>query len=258
MCFVGVDIGSRTTKAVLLQDNKIASFSIRPTGFDMEGIAEKVVNEVLQKANLSFKDVKKTVATGYGRITIDFADKQVTEILCHAKGAYKLFPSVRTVIDIGGQDSKGIKLNADGEVINFVINDKCAAGTGRFLELSAQALEVKLDKMGPLGLQAKSKAHISSICAVFAESEIISLLAHKVPKPDILAGIFDAISSRIIGMVRGIGLEPDFMLSGGVAWNIGVVRALEEQLNCKFLVPEQPEITGALGAALFAKDLQNH
>ena len=198
--------------------------------------------------------IGRVVATGYGRIAVPFASKKVTEITCHARGAYHLFPQTRTVIDIGGQDSKVIRLGKDGRVVDFVMNDKCAAGTGRFLEVMARALEVSLEDMGRLSDLARERLTISSMCTVFAESEVVSLIAEGHPKEDIIRGLHDAVSERVAGMAERVGLENGVTMTGGVAKNAGVVRSLEERLGVKISRPEEPQIVGALGAALIAAD----
>ncbi|HNT43359.1 MAG TPA: acyl-CoA dehydratase activase, partial [Syntrophorhabdaceae bacterium] len=191
---------------------------------------------------------------GYGRINVPFADRQITEITCHAKGLHSLLPSVKTVVDIGGQDSKGIKIE-NGKVMNFVMNDKCAAGTGRFLEIIADSLGVPLEKIGELSLTAQKIAPVSSTCTVFAEQEIISRLAGGEPIANLMAGIHDAVATRVYSLVKKLNVEPDIAVTGGGAKNIGLVRALESKFGQKLLVPPEPLITGALGAALMGKDI---
>jgi predicted CoA-substrate-specific enzyme activase len=194
------------------------------------------------------------VATGYGRINVPFADKQITEISCHARGVAYLLPEARTVIDIGGQDSKGIKLK-EGRAVDFVMNDKCAAGTGRFLEVTAEGLGVKLEDMGKLSLTAKNKVEIGSTCTVFAAQEVVAKLVEGVPLPDIIAGLHEAIAARIYSMVRRLKIEREVALTGGGAKNIGLVKALEARLGFPVLVPPEPLLTGAIGAALLGKDI---
>jgi predicted CoA-substrate-specific enzyme activase len=254
MYVAGIDIGALTAKSVILKDGKVLAFTVIPSGSDSRETAQKVMDATLSKAGLCLKNVDFTVATGYGRISVPFADLQVTEISCHAKGAYSLFPTAKTVIDIGGQDSKAIKLGENGKVVDFAMNDRCAAGTGRFLEVMAKALEVKLEDMGDLSLQSKNRAKISSICTVFAESEVISQISRGTPKVDIIAGIHDAIASRVFGMASRVKIEKDLVMTGGVAKNKGVIKALEEKVGFKILVPEEPQIVGALGAAIIAQE----
>ncbi|MBP1749899.1 MAG: 2-hydroxyglutaryl-CoA dehydratase [Deltaproteobacteria bacterium] len=251
--FAGVDIGSTMTKVVIVSD-KIEASLIGPTGPEHRKLANRVMEEALNKARLSFDDLTYIVATGYGRINVPFADRQITEITCHAKGLQSLLPSVKTVIDVGGQDSKGIKIQ-NGKVMNFVMNDKCAAGTGRFLEIIADSLGVPLDKIGEISLTAERIAPVSSTCTVFAEAEIISRLATGESIANLLAGIHDAVATRIAALVRKLNVEPDIAVTGGGAKNIGLVKALGSKFGRELLVPPEPLITGALGAALMGKDI---
>lgn len=253
MYFAGLDIGSTMTKVVIVDENILASI-IGPTGAEHRRLANRVMEEALAQAKLSFDDITYVVATGYGRINVPFADRQITEISCHAKGINSLFPTARTVIDIGGQDCKGIRLSG-GKVTNFVMNDKCAAGTGRFLEVIAEALQVPLEEMGELSLKAKGRVKISSTCTVFAEQEVVSHLAEGASRADIVAGLHDAIASRVYNMVERIGIERDVVVTGGGAKNVGLVRALEDKLGESVLVPPEPLLTGALGAALLGREL---
>jgi len=255
MYFAGIDIGSTMTKVVITNDVSIVASVIGPTGAEHRSLAHRVIIEALSKAGISFNQINFLVATGYGRINVPFADRQITEISCHAKGINSLFPLAKTVIDIGGQDCKGIKLNSKGEVTDFVMNDKCAAGTGRFLEVIAHAMGIKLEEIGKLSLQASAKAKISNTCTVFAEQEIVTKLAEGVPIADIIAGLIEAIAARIVYMVKGLVIEEDIVITGGGAMNLGLVRALEEMLQKSVHVPTEPLLTGALGAALAGKDL---
>ncbi len=251
--FAGVDIGSTMTKVVIMNRAILASV-IGPTGPEHRKLANRVMEEALAKARLSFDDITYVVATGYGRISVPFADRQITEISCHARGVSHLLPEARTVIDIGGQDSKAIKLS-NGRAVDFVMNDRCAAGTGRFLETTAEGLGVKLDDMGRLSLEAKNRVEISSTCTVFAAQEVVAQLAAGVPLADIIAGLHEAIASRIYGMARRLKIEREVALTGGGAKNIGLVRALEAKLGYPVLVPPEPLLTGAIGAALLGKDI---
>ena len=251
--FTGVDIGSTMTKVVIMNQTTLASV-IGPTGPEHRKLANRVMEEALAKAKLAFEDITYVVATGYGRINVPFADKQITEISCHARGVAHLLPEVRTVIDIGGQDSKGIKLK-EGRAVDFVMNDKCAAGTGRFLEVTAEELGVSLEDMGRLSLEAKNKVEISSICTVFAAQEVVAKLSEGVALPDIIAGLHEAIAIRIYGMVRRLKIEREVALTGGGAKNIGLVKALEAKLGFPVLVPPEPLLTGAIGAALMGRDI---
>lgn len=251
--FAGVDIGSTMTKVVIVSD-RIEVSLIGPTGPEHRKLANRVMEEALNKARLTFEDLTYIVATGYGRINVPFADRQITEITCHAKGLHSLLPSVKTVVDIGGQDSKGIKI-VNGKVMNFVMNDKCAAGTGRFLEIIADSLGVPLEKIGEISLTAEKIAAVSSTCTVFAEQEIISRLASGEPVANLLAGIHDAVATRVYSLVKKLNVEADIAVTGGGAKNIGLVKALESKFGQALLVPPEPLITGALGAALMGKDI---
>jgi predicted CoA-substrate-specific enzyme activase len=249
----GVDIGSTMTK-VVIHNGAILAAMIGPTGPEHRRAAYKVMQEALAEAKISLNDLTYVVATGYGRLNVPFADKQITEITCHARGAGSIFPNARTVIDIGGQDSKGIRID-NGKVINFVMNDKCAAGTGRFLEVIAEALGIGVSEMGKLSLRSQSIPKISSTCTVFAEQEIISRLALGTKVEDILAGIHEAIATRVHGMAQRVKIEREVVVTGGCAKNVGLVRALEGKIGYAVLVPKEPLLTGALGAALIGRDL---
>lgn len=253
MYVMGIDSGSTSTNAVIMDENrKIKAFSVVRTGAKSGVSADRVLQEVLEKAGLTREEITWIVSTGYGRVSISFADENVTEISCHGKGAHYFNPSIRTILDIGGQDSKAIRLNENGEVKDFVMNDKCAAGTGRFLEMIARTLEVSLDELGAIALTSKEKIEITSMCSVFAESEVISLIANNKEKADIADGVCRAIANKASGLLRRVGMEPEFMMTGGVAKNPGVVRAVEEKIGAKLYICEEPEIVGAAGAALYA------
>ena len=255
--FAGVDIGSVTSKALIIDDEStIVAFAVIPTTYDRKRSGIEVFELALQQIEKSAEAIQGVVSTGYGRKAVSFSDKAVTEILCHAEGTKVLFPKVKTIIDIGGQDSKIIGLDDDGYISKFEMNDKCAAGTGRFLEvLSERILNVNVEEMGPLSLRSKHPCTLSSICTVFAESEVISYLSAHKKREDVAQGLHTAIAKRVIGMGRAaqIRYEQPICFTGGVAKNIGVVKAIEEELRVAVLVPEQPQITASLGAALFAK-----
>ncbi len=255
---IGIDSGSTSTNAVVMNDKKkiLASGSIR-TGAKTGVSAEQILAEVLQKAGLTRNDVGLIVSTGYGRVSIPFADRNVTEISCHGKGARYFNPRVRTILDIGGQDSKAIRLNEKGEVADFVMNDKCAAGTGRFLEAMARTLELDISELGPAAMKSTKTVEISSMCTVFAESEVISLIAQNQEKADIANGVHRAIAGKACSLLNRVGQEPEFMMTGGVARNPGVVKAVEERLGAKLFLCEDPEIVGAVGAALFGLESLN-
>lgn len=251
--FAGLDIGSTMTKVVIIGDGVTASV-IGPTGAEHRKLAHRVMEDALKQADLRFDRLSFVVATGYGRINVPFADRQVTEITCHAKGVYSLLPTVRTIIDIGGQDSKGIKI-ANGKVTDFVMNDKCAAGTGRFLEVIADALGVPLAELGQVSLSADKTARISNTCTVFAEQEVVSQLAVGERVANLVAGVHDAVATRVYAMTDKLNIEPDVAITGGGAKNIGLVRALEAQYGGSVLVTPEPLITGALGAALIGREM---
>ena len=252
--YAGIDVGSTMTKAVILNQGIIASI-IGPTGPEQRRLANKVMEEALKKAALSFQAITYIVSTGYGRINVPFADKQFTEITCHAKGIASLFPKAKTIIDIGGQDVKGIKIDATGKTIDFVMNDKCAAGTGRFIEVIADTLGVPLDKVGDLSLQSKNPAKTSNICTIWAQQEVAASLAEGVPITDLLAGVHRSLADRISRMVNRLKVEEAVIVTGGGGKNKGLLKALSEQLGREILVPEEPLITGALGAALLGKEI---
>lgn len=253
--YIGVDIGSVATKVVLIKNDSDAEFiegKISPTGSNGSFTAQKLIDELLKEKNLNIDNVEKILATGYGRINVSFTDLTKTEISCHAKGAKFIFPKTKTVIDIGGQDSKAIKLNSNGDVSDFVMNDKCAAGTGRFLEVMSHALQVDLSDFGKCHIESKKDIQISNICTVFAESEVISLVSEGVDKRDIIKGINYSIAKRALTLLKRVNVEEEVTMTGGVAKNRGVVLALEDLLKLKINIPDIPEFVGALGAALYA------
>jgi predicted CoA-substrate-specific enzyme activase len=252
--FAGIDVGSTMTKAVILEEGIIASV-IGPTGPEQRRLANRVMQKVLDQAGLPLDAITYIVSTGYGRINVPFADKQVTEISCHAKGVASLFPRARTIIDIGGQDSKAINVDATGRVMNFIMNDKCAAGSGRFIEVIADSLGISLQEVGKVSLKSVAPATISNICTIWAQQEVASSLAEGVSIPDLLAGVHRSLADRVARMVRRIKVEKEVVLTGGGGKNEGLHHALEEQLGCEILLPPEPLITGALGAALLGKDI---
>ncbi|MHA1932746.1 MAG: acyl-CoA dehydratase activase [Promethearchaeota archaeon] len=252
--FVGIDIGSLATKIALLDQEKLLDFRTERSTYDFKRIGLNLFNDVLEANNLS-RDEVFVMSTGYGRNTIDFADDRITEITAHAKGVQFFFQEAHSVIDIGGQDSKAILISKKtGNVVDFQMNDKCAAGTGRFLEVMAHALEVPIDEIGGLALKSNSPASISSTCTVFAESEVISLFAKGTSKENIAAGIHKSIARRVAGMAKRIGVAPMLVFCGGVAKNVAVKKFLEEELGYEILIPDQPQLTGAIGAALIAQE----
>jgi predicted CoA-substrate-specific enzyme activase len=252
--FAGVDIGSTMTKVVLTDKaGNLLSFIKGPTGAEHRQLANEVMQQALEEAGLHIGDISYIVATGYGRLNVPFADRQITELSCHARGVSSLFPKARTAIDIGGQDAKCLKID-NGRLASFVMNDKCAAGTGRFLEVTASALGIRLEDMGDISLKATKKIPISNLCTIFAQQEVVALLSRGEELENILAGLHDALASRVAALARRLGIEPDLVLTGGVAKNIGMIRAMKESLGCEVFVPEEPLLTGALGAAILAKE----
>ncbi len=257
MISVGIDIGSITAKSAVIENGRILSHKIVLTGYSTRTAAELVFKAAIDEAGIDPTAVDQIISTGYGRKSVVNSDKAVTEITCHAAGAHFLDPAVRSVIDIGGQDSKAIALNDSGKVEDFAMNDKCAAGTGRFLEVMARALEVDLVDFGELSIQSSQPAKISSLCTVFAESEVISLIAQGEKRENIVAGIHEAIAARVVAMASRTGLRPPVMMTGGVAKNSGVVTALERKIGQPITISPYSQITGAIGAALIGQRANN-
>ena len=251
----GVDVGSTQTKAIILLDNagkEIVARALVDTGANVRKAAEHAFHEACQAAGIHAGDVGFVVGTGYGRYKVSFGNTQMTEITCHARGAHFVFPGTRTVIDMGGQDSKAISVGQDGEVLDFVMNDKCAAGTGRFLANAADVMGISLDEIGPLSLRAVRPVKITTVCTVFVESDILSYLSQGKKPEDILGGVHLAIAKRTLSLARRIPIEPGITMTGGVARNGGMVHALEEVLGGKLQVSPEAHFMGAIGAALFA------
>jgi predicted CoA-substrate-specific enzyme activase len=253
MLTVGIDVGSITAKAAVVRDGALISDKLILTGFNARHAGEQVFDTIIDDLGIEASSIDKIISTGYGRNSVAIADKAVTEITCHALGAHYLNPAVRSVIDIGGQDSKAIALDETGSVKDFAMNDKCAAGTGRFLEVMAKALEVELDHFGQFSINADQPAKISSLCTVFAESEVISLISKGEKRENIIAGIHESIAARVAAMASRTGLKAPIMMTGGVAKNIGVVKALEKKLGQPIEVSPLSQLTGAIGAALLAQ-----
>jgi predicted CoA-substrate-specific enzyme activase len=253
--YAGIDIGSLTTETVLVDDRgEMVASHISSTGSNSQWAAERSFRQIQKMTGFPLDQITYVVATGYGRASAPMAHKTMTEITCHGRGACHLFPRTRTVIDVGGQDSKVIKVGPLGNIVHFVMNDKCAAGTGRFLEVMAQALEINLENMGPLSLKSHQDIAISSMCTVFAESEVISLVAQAHPIEDILNGLHQAVCYRLTGMLNQLGVEPEVTMTGGVAKNIGIVNKIQEKFGLKINLPPEPQVVGALGAALIARE----
>jgi predicted CoA-substrate-specific enzyme activase len=252
--FAGIDVGSLFTKAVIIdQNDRVMSSSINPTGVDCKNAVDQSLAHALSLSKGSQDQLAFIVATGYGRAAIHHAHKQITEISCHAQGAHHLFPDTGIVIDVGGQDSKVIRVDPQGKVTDFSMNDKCAAGTGRFLEVMAATFQVPIEDFGKLSLQAKREVPISSVCTVFAESEVISLIAQNEHREEIARGIHRSIVNRIWNMVQTVGIHDAVTMTGGVAKNRGIVSLIEEKVGKPVNVHKEPQIIGALGAALLAR-----
>ncbi len=248
----GIDSGALSTDAVVLVAGEIKGYSILPTGPSASASASAALLEACHKAGIKSEKIEGLIATGYGRGEVVGADRTVTEITCHAVGARHIYPQAATIIDIGGQDCKVIRLSSDGRVEDFIMNDKCAAGTGRFLEVMAQALHVSLDELAEMATKAEKSVRISSTCTVFAESEVVGLVGQGVAPKEIAFGLFEAVAERVLGMVARIRAQKPFVFTGGVAKNSGVVAALERKLKSEILLPQEPQIIGALGAAILA------
>jgi predicted CoA-substrate-specific enzyme activase len=255
MLTIGLDIGSITTKIAVMNGKGLIYTNVSFTGYNAEKAWRNILKETLDRLELKKSAVDRIVATGYGRSSVSIADKTVTEIKCHAEGARFYMSNAQSVIDIGGQDSKFIRIDQDGNVANFVMNDKCAAGTGRFLEVMARALEIDLSDFGKLSLRARKPAPISSMCTVFAESEVISLVAKGESRENIVAGIHESIANRLQSMIGRAGIAEPVILTGGVAQNIGIQTALEKKLKIKLFVPETAQVNGAIGAAIVAQKI---
>jgi len=250
----GIDIGAKAIKVVILKDGQVLSRQMVLAGFDTEKSAEQALDEALREAGLARDNLEHVTATGTGRKQVSFAHHRLTEVAADARGTHFLLPSVRTVVDGGAEEGRAIKCDAKGRVIDFVINDKCAAGSGAFMESMARALEVELEEFGNLSLRSQNPIAMNVQCAIFAESEVVSLIHAKTPKEDIARAVTDAIASRVASMIRRAGVEQDIALIGGLARNVGLVECLKDALGVGILVPEDPEFIGALGAALSTPD----
>jgi (R)-2-hydroxyacyl-CoA dehydratese activating ATPase len=253
--FLGIDVGSVTTKAVVINDARVPVGSgIIPTGVSVVNAAVQATESAINKAGVSIDSIQTTVATGYGRNMVSIADKQITEITCHARGAFETVRQASTLIDLGGQDSKAISISSTGKVNQFVMNDRCAAGTGRFLEVMARILETDLDHMAKIAMNASHRATINNMCTVFAESEVVGLIAQGANREDIAQGLCWSVAERISGMAKKVGTQGLVYLSGGVAQNPAVVAALSTLLGKPVKVIESPQLNGAFGAALLAAE----
>jgi predicted CoA-substrate-specific enzyme activase len=251
----GVDVGSTQTKAVVIDEAKnIVGRALIDTGANVVIAAEQAFSRALESAKADEEEVEYVIGTGYGRYRVTFGNAQITEISCHARGAICMFPDTRTVLDMGGQDTKAIRVRASGEIVDFCMNDKCAAGTGRFLGAASSALDIPLDQLGPTALRAERPVRISTTCTVFAESEVLAWLGKGKKIEDILQGVHQSIAARSIGLLRRVGVEEEITFTGGVARNIGMIEALQKGLGAKLNVSDDSHYIGALGAALFALD----
>lgn len=251
----GVDVGSTQTKAVIINESgEIVGRALVDTGANVIQAAEKAHEFALEDANIREEEVEYVIGTGYGRYRVTFGNTQVTEISCHARGAVHMFPNTRTVLDMGGQDTKAININSTGEIVDFCMNDKCAAGTGRFLGAASAALDIPLPELGSTALEAERPVRISTTCTVFAESEVLSWLGKGKKIEDILWGVHQSIASRSVGLMRRVGIEEEITFTGGVAKNVGMIKALQDSLETRLNVSEESHFMGALGAALFALD----
>jgi (R)-2-hydroxyacyl-CoA dehydratese activating ATPase len=250
---LGIDIGSGFSKAVICEDSIIRSFAVMPSGGNYRETARKVAEEAFGKIGLSSGDVSCTLATGYGAAMVDFSEQTSTDISCHAVGVHHLFPSARTVIDIGAQFSKAIRLDNAGRMINFLLNEKCAGGSGKFLQIIARILHISIDEIGPLSMASSKPVQFTTSCAVFAESEAVSRVAEGAMAGDILAGVHKAMASKIVNLVTRLGLEETYVVTGGGGKDLGLVKTIESEMGVTIMVPDEPQITAALGAALIAR-----
>jgi predicted CoA-substrate-specific enzyme activase len=257
MIVAGIDIGSRSSQTVILMEGGNLVYSNIETGPDSVETARQSMNEALCRMELPDMNLDKLdyiVATGYGRVIVPFANDNISEISCHARGAHAVFPSTRTILDMGGQDCKAIRCDESGRIADFVMNDKCAGGTGRFFEIIAEVLGIPLEDIGPLSLKAAGGLTFNTRCAIFAKSNAMALLRQHVDKKEILAGLHDAVARRVINLLNTVGIVSGLAVTGGIAKNIGLVKSLERKLEMDLLIPDEPQIMGALGAALFARD----
>ncbi len=251
MLSAGIDIGAKTTKIVILKDNnKVLSRSSVLTGFDQKASAEEALEEALQKAGVAKSDLNHIISTGVGRKAAPYINGDVTEISANAKGGYFLFPSAMVIVDVGAEEGRAVRCDARGNIKDFAENEKCAAGAGSFVEAMARALEVSIEEFAELSLKSTTSIPMNAQCVIFAESEAVSLIHAKTPRPDIARAIHDAIADRVASLVRRVGIEKDVILIGGVARNKGFVDALNRSLELEVIVPEEPEYVSALGAAL--------
>jgi predicted CoA-substrate-specific enzyme activase len=253
MWFMGIDIGSAYSKGVIIRDSELAAYHVMPSGANYQTAAEMIKQELLRQLNLSQTDIADTVATGTGATNVPFASRQVSDIVCTARGINSIFPQARTAIEVAGQSTKVIGVNEQGMVTNFTVSEKCAAGSGRFIEVIANVLRINLKDFGPLSLKSENPITFGTGCAVFGESEAITRVTEGVPKEDIAAGVNQALASKISSLVKKIKLEEPCAICGGGALNTGLIKTVEQEINIKLLVPTQPQIITALGAAVTAR-----
>jgi predicted CoA-substrate-specific enzyme activase len=251
--FMGIDIGSAYSKGVIIGDSELAAYHVIPSAANYQTAAETIRQELMRQLNLSQDDIADTVATGTGAGNVPFASRQVSDIVCTARGINSVFPQARTAIEVAGQSTKVIKINEQGMVTNFTVSEKCAAGSGRFIEVIANVLRINLNDFGPLSLKSKQSVTFGTGCAVFGESEAITRVAEGISKEDIAAGVNKALASKISSLVKKVKLEEPCAICGGGALNTGLVKAVEQEMNIKLLVPPQPQIVTALGAAIAAR-----
>lgn len=256
MWFLGIDIGSAYSKAAVCKDRELRSFAVMQSGGDYGETGRRLTELALEEAKISLKDITCSVATGYGSIAIDFATSTITDIACHAFGVHYLFPSVRTVIDVGAQFSRAIRINGEGKVAQFVMNEKCAGGSGKFLQVIARILHKRLEDIAGVSTAGSKGVEFTTGCAVFAESEAVSRISEGASPGDILSGVHKAMASKIANLVTRVGLTPECSITGGGARHIGLVEAVERELKMTISVPTEPQITAALGAALLAAKLK--
>jgi len=252
--YIGIDVGSFSTKAVLLANNTILASSLSLSGGNYNKAVQYTINKIEKKAKVSFNEVSAIGVTGCGAETVAFASYKISEISAQGKGVNFFFPTVRTVIDLGGRATTVIRIDEEGKALDFVVSEKCAAGSGRFLEILANVLRVKLEDLGPLSLKAKEAVKFTTGCAVFAESEAISRVAEGTAKESVVAGVHKALAAKIHSLVERVGVELDYAFTSGGAKDIGLVACLQEELGVPLLVPPEPQLTGAIGAALFARE----
>jgi predicted CoA-substrate-specific enzyme activase len=254
---IGVDIGSITSKAVILNDTKIISWFVMPSGGNLKTVAGALIEQVLEKAGLSPTDIEYIVATGYGAANVTSANESVVDISCNGRGISYLFPACHTVVDIGGQFSRVCRIDDEGRLLSFVLSEKCAAGSGRILNVIARVLQVKVEELGELSVKSKTKIDFTTGCAVFNETEAVSRIAEGALKEDIAAGINRTLAAKVQSLIERVGFKPDLAIVGGGAKNFGLIKAIEKITGNNVLVPEEPQIVAALGAALIANNSIN-